>query len=93
MDRQNVDREGWIKSWRKEGRGWDTVGEEVKELGDNHELILVDIRRNVFYGTIQNVERMDYAVGGGQCRLDEIAMEEFDCIRENKMLGDSIDHV
>ena len=25
--------------------------------------------------------------------MGEIAVEEFDCIREKKMLGDSIDHV
>ena len=36
---------------------------------------------------------MDYAVEGGHGRLGEIAMEEFNCIGENKMLGDGIDHV
>ena len=36
---------------------------------------------------------MDYAVGGGNGRLGEIAVEEFNCIGEKKMLGDGIYHV
>ena len=54
---------------------------------------MVDGSRNIFYGTQNKVDRMDYAVRGGHCRLGEIAVEEFDCIGENNMLGDSIDHV
>ena len=53
----------------------------------------MDGSRNVFYGTQQKVECMEYAVRGGHGRLGEIYVEEFDCIREKKMLGDSIDHV
>ena len=49
--------------------------------------------RNVFYGTQQKVERVDYAVGGGHGKLGEIVVDEFDCIRENKMIGDSINHM
>ena len=41
---------------------------------------MVDDSRNVFYGTRQKVERMDYAVGGGNGRLGEIALEGSDCI-------------
>ena len=36
---------------------------------------------------------MDYAVEGVHGRLGEIAVEEFDCIVENRMIGGSIDHV
>ena len=54
---------------------------------------MVDGTRNFFYGKRQKVERMEYEVGGGHGRLDEISMEEFDCIVEKKILGDSIDHV
>ena len=36
---------------------------------------------------------MDYTVGEVNSRLGEITVEEFNCIRENKMLGDIIDHV
>ena len=54
---------------------------------------VVDGSRNVFYGTRQKVELMDYAVGGGHSRLGEITVEEFNCIREKNMLGDSIEHV
>ena len=51
---------------------------------------MVDGSRNVFYGTRQKIERMDYEVGGINSRLVDIAVEEFDCVRENKMLGYSI---
>ena len=54
---------------------------------------MLDGIRNVFYGTWQKVERMDYAVGGGHRSLGEIDVKEFDIIGEKKMLGDSIDHV
>ena len=50
-------------------------------------------QRERLYGTCQKVERMDYEVGGGHVRLGEIAVEEFNCIGENKILGDGIDHV
>ena len=36
---------------------------------------------------------MDYVVGGGHGSLGEIYVEEFNCIGENKMLGDGINHV
>ena len=76
-----------------QGRGWDPVGEEVTELGYGQELFVVDSSRKVFYGTRKKVERMDYAVGGLHGRLGEIYVEEFNCIREKKILGDGIDHV
>ena len=56
-------------------------------------MFVVDVSGNVIYVTRQKVERMEYEVGGGHVRLVEIAVEEFTCIRENKMLGDGIDHV
>ena len=36
---------------------------------------------------------MDYALREGHSRLGEIAVEEFNCIGEKKMLGDGIYHV
>ena len=54
---------------------------------------MVDGIRKFFYGTRQKVERMDYAVRGGNGRLGEISLEEFDCIGEKKMLGDRINHM
>ena len=41
---------------------------------------MVEISRNVFYDARQKVERMDYAVGGLNSRLGEIAVDEFDCV-------------
>ena len=63
------------------------------DLGYSQELFVVDGSRSVFYVTRQKVERMDSAVGVGHFRSGEIAVEEFDCIGENKMLGDNIDHM
>ena len=54
---------------------------------------MVDSIRDVFYGTRQKFERLEYAVGGGNGRLGEISVEELDCVREKTMLGDGIDHV
>ena len=54
---------------------------------------MVDSIRDVFYGTRQKFERLVYAVGGGHGRVGEIAVEEFEFIGENNMLGDRIDHV
>ena len=53
---------------------------------------MVDIIGSAFYGTQQKFERMDYAVGEGHVRLGEIAVDEFDCVREKKMTGDGINH-
>ena len=43
-------------------------------------MFVFDGRRNVFYGTKEKFESMDYAVGGRHGRLGEIIVEEFDCI-------------
>ena len=54
---------------------------------------MVDGIGSVCDGIQHKVERMDYGVGGGHGRLGKIAMEEFDCVGENKMLDGGIDHV
>ena len=96
-DRQNGYREGqiWnrVRGWGRQGCGRDPVEEEVTELEYGRELFVVDGSRNISYGTWQKVECMDYAVGGRHGRLGEIAVEEFNCIEEKKMLGDGIDNV
>ena len=53
----------------------------------------MDDSGNVSYGTQQKVEHMEYVVRGGHGRLGEIAVEEFNCIGEKKILGDGINHV
>ena len=54
---------------------------------------MVDIIGSICDGTRHKVERMDYAVRGGHIRLGEIAVEGFDCVGEQKMLGDGINNV
>ena len=44
----------------------------------------------VFDSTQHKAELVDYLVGGGHVRLCEIAVEEFDCVREEEMIGDGI---
>ena len=56
-------------------------------------MFVVDGSRSVFYGTRQKFECIDYAVGGRHGRLGEMTVEESNCIREKKMIGDSINHM
>ena len=65
----------------------------VTDIVDGPGLFVVDGTESLFDGTRQKVERMEYAVGGGNGRLGEISVEELDCVREKTMLGDGIDHV
>ena len=44
-------------------------------------------------GTPYKVVHMEYLVGGVHSSLGEIAVEEFVFVRENKILGDSINHM
>ena len=54
---------------------------------------MMDGIRSVFDSTRQKVERVDYAAGGGNGRWGKIAVEEFNCVEEDEMLGDGIDHM
>ena len=47
----------------------------------------MDIIGSVFDVTRQRVECMDYAVRGGHGRLGEIDVGEFDCVKENNIIG------
>ena len=44
-------------------------------------------------GGLPEDECIDYAVGGRHGRLGEMTVEESNCIREKKMIGDSINHM
>ena len=56
-------------------------------------MFMVDDIGSICGSTQQKVECMDYTVRGRHVRLGEIAVEEFDCVREKKMIGEGIDHV
>ena len=63
------------------------------ELGYGRELFMVDVIGSVFDSTRQKFERMEYVVGGEHARLLQIAVQEFDCVGEEDMLGDGINHM